>query len=120
MDEYAKLKTKWSKSTEKREADSSTDNKGADTRLFCAHISEAGGDSMACYSEVEVTQFVPLFKRQSYYPLHFPLYFFLNNSCNFFLSCSSSFSFSTSGTGRRSQIFSFSKTNSSQSFKKLR
>lgn len=57
MDEYATLKTKWRKPTEEREAESSTDNEGNRNGVFCAHISDAGGDSMACYSSVELTQF---------------------------------------------------------------
>ena len=56
MDEYSKLQTKWRKTAEEREADSSLDIEGKDTGLFCAHISDAGGDSMACYSSVELTQ----------------------------------------------------------------
>lgn len=57
MDEYSELKTKWRKSAEEREADSSADNEGDDNGVFCAHITDAGGDSMACYSSVELTRF---------------------------------------------------------------
>ena len=57
MDEYTTLKTKWRKSAEEREAESSADNEGNDTGVFCARITDAGGDSMACYSSVELTQF---------------------------------------------------------------
>ncbi|MFC1902398.1 hypothetical protein ACFLX3_05700 [Chloroflexota bacterium] len=38
-------------------ADSSADNEGNDNGVFCAHITNTGGDSMACYSSVELTQF---------------------------------------------------------------
>jgi len=57
MDTYTKLKNKWRKSAEEREADSIADNEKGDAGLFCACISDAGGDSMACSSSIELTQF---------------------------------------------------------------